>query len=75
MPRMNNCILDDKEISVDEALRLWDQVRRRKSNVPYFVCNKCNRPVRTHKAGGYADAHFEHLERNPGCPQSDPMRE
>jgi len=75
MPRMTKCILDGKEIGVDEALRLRDESRRGKRLVPHFVCDKCGRPVRPHKAGGYAEAHFEHLERNSGCPQSDPMRE
>jgi hypothetical protein len=75
MPRMTKCFLDGKEISVHGALKLRDESRQRKRRVPDFVCDKCAKAVRPHKAGGEAAAHFEHLSRNPNCPQSDPVRE
>ena len=46
-------------ISVEEALRLGDVIRR---------CKECHSPIRLHRAGpgGVPRAHAEHQERHPG---------
>jgi hypothetical protein len=74
MPKMTNCNLNGKSVTVNEALRLRDDARSGKIANPNFVCDECHQPVRPHKTGGHASAHFEHLERNPQCSQSDVAR-
>ncbi len=74
MARATTCVLDGQEIDVDEALRLRDQARQSSDTYPGFRCVECGEPVRPHSAGGHAEAHFEHLSRNPNCRLSDPGR-
>ena len=71
MVRASTCLLHGQEINVDEALRLRDQARWSGNSDPDFRCTGCEEPVRPHKAGGHAEAHFEHLSRNPDCHLSD----
>lgn len=54
-----------KVISVEEALPLKGSVDMR--------CIECHGAVRPHGTGsaGTTDWHFEHFERNHGCPRSD----
>ncbi len=66
-------MLDGKKIDVNEALQLRDQARQRASR-PNFRCMECEEPVRAHKAGGGAEAHFEHYRRNRNCRLSDTGR-
>ena len=54
-------------ISVDSALSIRSVVRSSGQPVPEFRCVECDGPVRPHKGGGHASAHFEHLQRNLGC--------
>ena len=74
MPRLTTCVLGTSTIDVGEALRLRDAARAARRPRPDFCCGTCAKPVRPHKASGHGDAHFEHLERNPHCPHSDPAR-
>jgi hypothetical protein len=74
MPRATTCILDGAEIDIDEALQLRDLAKHDGRPRPLFRCGSCQEPVRSHRASGYGAAHFEHLERNPQCSQSDPSR-
>lgn len=48
-------------VTVEEALRLNDPIRR---------CKACHGRIRLHRAGpgGVPRAHAEHMRRNPGCP-------
>lgn len=74
MPRAVFCMLDNKEVSVEEALRLRDDPERKRTTLLDFRCSDCAKPVRPHKGGRTISAHFEHGERNPNCPLSDPAR-
>jgi len=74
MARATICTLDDREISIDEAIKMRESARSRGINSPGFRCTECGNSVRPHNAGGDACAHFEHLERNPNCKLSDPAR-
>lgn len=65
MPTAVTCIYDGMEIGVLEAL----EVRKSKSDA-WFLCVNCGERVRAHSSGGRTEAHFEHYERNPGCPYS-----
>ncbi len=66
MPTMISALIDGEVISIDDAIVLRDRSIIR----PDFSCIECNEPVRAHKSGGNASAHFEHLSRNPDCPLS-----
>ena len=74
MARATTCHLDDRLINVAVAIDQRDLAREQGRESPYFRCRECGRPVRPHKESGYGAAHFEHLERNPNCPLSDPAR-
>jgi len=74
MPRMTKCLLGKEEVSISVALRLRDDAKKNGPR-PDFRCDICGEPVRPHKEGGPPAAHFEHLNRNPKCPQSDPARD
>jgi hypothetical protein len=51
-----------------------DTADRQRLGRPDFRCIECNQPVRPHRSGGHASAHFEHMERNPDCSQSHVAR-
>ena len=70
MPKMTTCLFREKPISIEDALSERDAARERKAAAPLFKCDECRKPVRAHKSGGLAQAHFEHLERNRSCSQS-----
>lgn len=72
MPAMTECILNGRTIDVLEAIDIRDTEGRAASD---FRCTECKEPVRPHRAGGNAAAHFEHLERNPDCSQSHCVRQ
>jgi hypothetical protein len=67
MAIMKNCMLNERSIGIDEAIDIKDSGS---IPIPDFRCTECNQPVRPHRSGGHAAAHFEHLERNPDCSQS-----
>ena len=68
MARATTCLFEDREIDVAEALQLRDGGG---SNVALdFRSGECGKPVRPHRAGGTAAAHFEHLIVNSGCSRS-----
>lgn len=70
MPRATTCLHNENLITIEEAL----QLRYENSTEGEFLCKECQRPVRPHREGGQSGAHFEHLERNPSCTLSDPLR-
>lgn len=70
MPRATTCMLGNRRIVIEDAIDLRDSAIQR----PDFRCVKCGEPVIPHKESLYGDAHFEHVERNPECPLSDPER-
>lgn len=74
MARANECNFTEKVISVENALEIRDATTAGKRKLLGFECMECGQPVRPHKAGGRAAAHFEHLSRNPQCNLSDPHR-
>lgn len=71
MAKMTVCILNNKSIDIKEAIDIKDSGSKVAAD---FRCTECNKPVRPHRAGGHAAAHFEHLERNPNCSQSHVAR-
>lgn len=70
MATMTSCVLNGTQIDVDSAIDMKDS-----GQTPDFRCTECREPVRPHKSGGHAAAHFEHLERNPACSQSHVARQ
>ena len=74
MPRATTCVLNRQNTTVQRALDLREDARRHPAPKLDFRCIDCGMSVRPHKDGGGAEAHFEHLERNPNCPLSDPGR-
>lgn len=74
MPTMTTCSLNNQVIDVDAAIDMKDTADRQRLGRPDFRCIECNQPVRPHRSGGHASAHFEHMERNPDCSQSHVAR-
>ena len=70
MPRAVDCELNGTRVSIDDALAIRDS-RRRGGARADFRCSYCGEPVRPHRSGGHAAAHFEHLARNKACTLSD----
>jgi len=66
---MTSCLLNGTHLDIDAAIDMKDS-----GLVPDFRCTECQQPVRPHRSGGHAAAHFEHLERNPVCSQSHVAR-
>ena len=71
MARATSCILNDQVLDVDEAARLRDQAIADRLPYPAFRCAECAEPVKPHRQGGHAGAHFEHRRRNANCTLSD----
>ncbi len=71
MATMTTCVLNGRVIAVQVAIDIKDSGG---VAVHDFRCTECNQPVRPHRSGGHAAAHFEHLERNPDCSQSHVAR-
>ena len=65
MGKMTSCLLNGAHISIETAIDMKDA-----GQISDFRCTECNEPVRAHRSGGHAAAHFEHLERNSTCSQS-----
>ncbi len=74
MAKMTSCLFQGTSISIDDALSQRDAAKQRGAAAPHFECDECKKPVRAHKSGGHAQAHFEHLERNEDCSQSHVAR-
>lgn len=68
------CKLEQRKISVQEAIRLREIARTENRPVPAFKCTECDRNVRPHQGGGHTPAHFEHLRRNRNCSLSHKPR-
>ncbi len=67
MPTSTICSYHGNEITIEEAL----EIRGDQKLAPgTFECTECANPVRPHRGGGHASAHFEHCSRNPECPLS-----
>ena len=74
VPKATTCVLDEREVEIDDAIDLNADAKGAGQLQPDFRCTKCHEHVRPHRAGGKAAAHFEHLSRNPNCPLSDRLR-
>jgi 5-methylcytosine-specific restriction enzyme A len=74
MARATTCLLNGRELDVDEALRLRDQARQSGNSDPAFRCVECGESVRPHTGSDYGVAHIEHENRNPDCHLSDASR-
>ena len=74
MARANECNMEGEVITVENALTIRDATPSARRKSLGFECIECGKAVRPHKAGGNGAAHFEHLERNPQCQLSDPIR-
>jgi hypothetical protein len=74
MAKMTTCLFHGALISINDALSRRDDGRKHGVAAPHFECDECKKPVRAHKSGGNAQAHFEHLERNKDCSQSHVAR-
>ncbi|WP_233886397.1 DUF3883 domain-containing protein [Paraburkholderia flagellata] len=61
------CNYDQREITIEEAIRLRQTARANELPTLTFACTECGRPVRPHQGGGHTPAHFEHLRRNRNC--------
>jgi hypothetical protein len=70
MATMTSCLLGNTHISVETAIDMKDA-----GQDGDFRCTECKEPVRPHRSGGHAAAHFEHLERNAACSQSHVPRD
>jgi 5-methylcytosine-specific restriction protein A len=55
----------DSVITIDEAVSIKDENQNLQPDA--FSCTECGLPVRPHRSGGNASAHFEHLSRNAEC--------
>ena len=75
MPKMIKCVLEKQVLDISEALILRDLARKSRTDRPDFRCDICSMTMRPHKTGGQGAAHFEHLQRNQKCPQSDRPRD
>lgn len=49
MARATTCVLDGREIGVDEALLLRDEAEENSVPRPDFRCGTCDKPVRPHR--------------------------
>jgi hypothetical protein len=74
MAKMTTCLFQGTSISISDALSRRDDAKNRRLSAPHFECQECKKPVRAHKSGGNAQAHFEHLEANQDCSQSYSVR-
>ena len=75
MPRAITCMLNNSELSVEAAISMRDDPKRKRNSLLNFRCIECSLPVRPYKGGkNPSSAHFEHHARNKDCPLSDPLR-
>ena len=74
MPRAEECLINGILVGIDDAIILRDNARKVGQADPDCRCVECGRSVRPHRASDYGAGHFEHLERNPNCSLSDPLR-
>ncbi|MFT3960857.1 HNH endonuclease [Propionivibrio sp.] len=73
MPNLTEAIFGGKRIDINEALTYRTQYGKNLGTA-VFRCPECGEQVRPHKSGGGAEAHFEHLARNPDCSLSHKAR-
>jgi DNA-directed RNA polymerase subunit RPC12/RpoP len=64
------CLLDNRTITIEDALLLRSSAATSKHSRHRFTCLECGEELRAHKAGDNSSAHFEHLSRNPHCSHS-----
>ncbi|MFM9958216.1 MAG: threonine aldolase family protein [Phycisphaerales bacterium] len=63
-PKITRCLFEGRFLSIEDALAM----RGDGPGTAFgFLCPECRTPVRPHRAGGLASAHFEHLDRQPRC--------
>lgn len=74
MPTATECLYLNEQIDVERALLVKESARGEHQAGPMLRCIECGRAVRPHRSGGHAPAHFEHLQRNPGCSLSHRLR-
>jgi 5-methylcytosine-specific restriction endonuclease McrA len=74
MPRAITCILQGREISVDEAIRIKNAAPRDGKKRLGFTCIECGQPVGPHQSRTGHTPHFEHSRRNAACSLSHKMR-
>ncbi|MDT8894037.1 HNH endonuclease [Halomonas sp. I1] len=67
MPTITECIYKSQVIDVERALEIKKYSLESENSDADFTCIECGAPVRPHRDGGHASAHFEHLARNPEC--------
>ena len=58
MVTMTNSTVEGLGVGIDKAIDLRDQADNKGVARPDFRCIECNQPVRAHKSGGHAAAHF-----------------
>ena len=75
MPTAIECLYQGERIDVDLAISLKRSGSSAAKTSGSFLCLECGEPVRPHRGGGHALAHFEHLSRNSDCSLSHRMRE
>jgi 5-methylcytosine-specific restriction enzyme A len=73
MPLSIEALYGKEKIGIVKALEIRNAAKAGKGNYA-FRCIQCDKPVRPHKEGGSASAHFEHLERNSLCSLSHRAR-
>jgi hypothetical protein len=74
MPTATECLHGSTRIDVDRALELKAEAQAHGLPSPPFRCIECNDPVKPHRGGGHAGAHFEHFQRNSNCSLSHRSR-
>lgn len=67
MPTITECRYRSRVIDVERALEIKKDLLESGKSDADFTCIECGAPVRPHRDGGHASAHFEHLARNPEC--------
>jgi len=65
MPTATKCLYGRTQINVDRALELKARALAEGLSPRSFRCIECEGPVKAHRGGGHAGAHFEQFRRNP----------
>ena len=74
MPKITTCILVGKEVHINEALDMKQATQRRRESAPNFKCPECKEALRPMRGlRNPAQAHFEHVQRNPKCSLSSSL--
>lgn len=68
MPKSITCHLNQKTITIEDAIDLRFAANQKGQPHPDFRCRDCGKPVRPHRGSEYGAGHFEHREKNTNCP-------